>query len=111
MSLIYKGKYEFRGHQIEVGTAGILEKCDLRRRAAGRRGAGRKVIEIAQDVVLLEDSCLERRGNIGNVLCRFPPIDVNAARPDARVVRLTREKIVAADQIEMRTGPEPASAN
>src|SRR5947209_14950559 len=96
ISLIYQGKNEFSGHQIEVGTAGILEKCDLRRRAAGRRGAGREVIEIPQDAVLLEDSRRERRGNIGNVLGRLPPIDVNAARSDARVVRLTREKIVAA---------------
>src|SRR5437016_12334836 len=111
ISLIQKRKNEFGGHKVEMGAAGVLKKCDLGSRAARLRAPGREVVEVAQDSVFPERSGFEWLGDVGNVDGRFPAVDVNAAQANAIVVRLARVQVEAADQIEMRAWPEPASAN
>ena len=91
-------------HQIEVTTARILEKSDIRR-GSTTPGSARKVVEVAEDVCFRDCSVCNRLQNVSyTVECGFSPVDKYPTSPRRLIVRLPSLRGIATYQVEMDAG-------
>ena len=103
-------EYRFRGHQIEMPAAGVLEERDVGVRPAARNRAADQIVHVAEHVAFPDCSAGDRAQDIADAVeGRLATVGENDRAPCRVVVRLARRRIVAADQVEMRPGSQQRS--